>query len=540
MKQGQRRLLREQMMSRRVVEYFIAGKSLNEICKLTKRGKRKVAKLRDLAEQHGYFAGVPLPVYPARIFPDAIDRRTLRTSQINDLLLTHKEWIAGKFLEGWSAITVFEELPAKVNRSTFYRFLNRHGIAVNSDTPERITPEIIHQPGEALQVDWGLLRTIVDPLTGKKKRLWAFVGVLGFSRYMMVRLVWTMDTATTLAVLADMLSELGGVPFKVTSDNPKCFALVADRYDPLLNPAYERFAAHYGITIECLPPRDPKKKGKVERLMPYVRRLYEAHGSTWSGIEESQSYLDKKLVLANERRHGTTTKKPIEQFIEVEAKALKPLPALAFEVEEYHAGTVRKDGCLRFRGKYYSVDASYIGKHCIVIGSGTTVSIYCDGKLIETHARLTKGDYQTKSIKPQHLAPWQRSMQETSVYRDRAQRLGAYVDQFITKLLAQGRGFIDFRKVWGVLSLDKTYDAALINEACRLALAEDRLSYRVVKRYLAFGVKSIYNDDTNEIPLISNDDTVRNETNKFVRSLCEYRQIINSKKGKDPSCQLNH
>ena len=29
--------------------------------------------------------------------------------------------------------------------------------------------------------------SVVDPETGKRKALWAFVGVLGFSRYMMVR-----------------------------------------------------------------------------------------------------------------------------------------------------------------------------------------------------------------------------------------------------------------------------------------------------------------------------------------------------------------
>jgi len=41
---------------------------------------------------------------------------------------------------------------------------------------------------------------------------------------------------------------------------------------------------HYQVQMECLPPRDPQKKGKVERMMPYVRRLFQAHGE-WQGIE---------------------------------------------------------------------------------------------------------------------------------------------------------------------------------------------------------------------------------------------------------------
>lgn len=61
--------------------------------------------------------------------------------------------------------------------------------------------EIIHKPGEALIVDWGKLREVIDPLTGKKRTLWVLSGVLGYSRYLMARLVWTNATETTLLAL---------------------------------------------------------------------------------------------------------------------------------------------------------------------------------------------------------------------------------------------------------------------------------------------------------------------------------------------------
>ncbi len=34
--------------------------------------------------------------------------------------------------------------------------------------------------------------------------------------------------------IESMLQEIGGVPRKLTSDNPKCFATKADKYDPKL------------------------------------------------------------------------------------------------------------------------------------------------------------------------------------------------------------------------------------------------------------------------------------------------------------------
>jgi len=86
---------------------------------------------------------------------------------------------------------------------------------------------------------------------------------------------------TTIDAIESMFREIGGVPERLTSDNPKCFAIEASPYEPLLNPGLELFLSHYKVQMECLPPADPQKKGKVERMMPYVRRIYEAHGKEW-------------------------------------------------------------------------------------------------------------------------------------------------------------------------------------------------------------------------------------------------------------------
>ena len=111
-----------------------------------------------------------------------------------------------------------------------------------------------------------------------------------------------------------MYDEIGGVPLRTTSDNPKIFALQAHRHEPLIHPVYERFATHYDTIIECLPPRDPEKKGKVERPVPYIRRLMEAYAGDRNDIAAIQEYLNHKLVIANTRRHGTTRERPVDRF----------------------------------------------------------------------------------------------------------------------------------------------------------------------------------------------------------------------------------
>jgi hypothetical protein len=54
----------------------------------------------------------------------------------------------------------------------------------------------------------------------------------------------------------------------------------------------------------------------------------------------------------------------------------------------------------------------------------------------------------------------------------------------VVGLLQQGQGFIDTRKIWGILSLDKRYGGDRINEACRRALEMQSLSYQTVKHLL--------------------------------------------------------
>ena len=515
-------------MERKIVEQLVSGKSFNSVCRDLKAGRNRVSHIREMAREYGYLDGsTPLPPYPEALFPDPLDGRSQQKSEADMQLQGQLPWIEDRLLAGWQPISIYEELPARneflmlIGRSSFYRFLHRYKLTgIGEEARRKVVGEIIHAPGEALIIDWGKLRNVIDPETGKKRTLWAFVGVMGHSRYMMVRLVWTYDVTTTLTVLEDIIKELDGVPKKIVSDNPKCFALEASKYEPLLNPAYERFAWHYGIQIECLPPRTPELKGKVERMMPFVRRLYQAHGDGWYGITESQEYINKKVVIANERIHGTTRRKPINVFSEEERAALKSLPAIAYEIEEFHEGPVRKDGHVRFRNKYYSVEEEYCSHKVIVIGNSKQVSIYHKGKLIEVHNRITD-PYISKSTKDCHKTPWERSIREGSYYRKTAAKLGPYVEEVVVRLLKQGNGFIDTRKIWGILALDKKYADAEINEACRKALSVEAYGYRSILTLLELEAEARIEQETGKDIMPQH-----TKTYKFTRPIEEYQELL--------------
>lgn len=517
------RMQRVFQMERKIVEALIANKSHNQIALDLRVGKRRIGRIRWRAEAAGYLSGVTaLPPFPEALFAANTYSHLIPGSDVDLELIVHKDWIRERLAIGWTPISVFEELPIKVGRSSFYRFLKRHHLDRVGEDHRWATPEIRHQPGEALLVDWGKLCSAINPKTGKRQTLWAFVGVLGYSRYIMVRLMWTCDSATTLAALGGMFLEMGGVPKRLTSDNPKVFCLEASRYEALLNPVYERFAAHYNTTIECLPPRDPEKKGKVERPMPYVRRLSESFAGDKGDVAAFQSFMERKLVIANDRKHGTTLEAPLKRLLEEEVHTLKALPAMAYEQEEFHEGVVRQDNHVRFRDKYYSVDGGCRGQTVQIIGSQAQVKIYFKGKLEETHDRVWARD-QSKSTKEHHMAPWTRAMEDTSYLRLRAQEFGPFTDAVITHFIAKGNGLIDFRRVWGVLSLGKSASRESVEDACRKAIETGEISFRGVRAFLVggglagLGAKGLGGGGTN----------------KFVRPVREYEEFIASQTFKE-------
>jgi hypothetical protein len=165
---------RKRFMDRKIVELFLQGKSAREIMRQLIIGDRRVGKIRCLAEEYGYLTprgteGPPatqLPPYPEALFPYGPDGRACKASEANTLILPRKDWITECLTAGWHPISVFEELQLAVSRSSFYRFLHRHGLSqVGDNARRRVVPEIM----EAAMKKWanyGVLRGARGKLSG--------------------------------------------------------------------------------------------------------------------------------------------------------------------------------------------------------------------------------------------------------------------------------------------------------------------------------------------------------------------------------------
>lgn len=522
-------------VDRKIVEGLGNGRSLTWLTKATGKGKGYVIKTRDLALERGYivlatevgskekrftFGATPLPPFPEALFL-FVDGRGERVCETDVTMEPQAEWVKDRLEAGWSPQTIFEELPLSVPRSNFYRYLDRHNL--KPTFPSTNILELVHEPGECLQIDWGKLFDVPGEVTGKKKTVWIFIGILGHSRYEMAHVVERLDFVTTITVLISMLEEIGGVPHKITSDNPKVFVKEADKYEPLINPAFERFAAHYGFTVEALPPRTPELKGKVERMVPMKRRLFESYAIDKYSLESAQVHIDQKLKLTNERKHGAHQQKPIEVFLNDEASRLKALPVLPYEVEAIESSTVRKDGYVRFANKFYRVDPSLRKESALVIANTRQVSIYVKGRLLVVYERIT-AKFETKACKDHLKEPWENTLRDHGHYLKQARSIGVNVERLIGIVLARGEGFVDTKVVWGILTLNKKYMNADIDKACLSALELAQVNLRTVRQLL----NTMAKPKTKAPPRDNESSSIggQGKGGKFTRPMSDYKQHL--------------
>ena len=131
---------------------------------------------------------------------------------------------------------------------------------------------VLHfEPSEAAQVDFGKGLDIRDAFTGVVLWTWIFVMTLCFSRHAYAEVVTDQSVSTWLACHRRAFEYFGGIPGKMIIDNLKSAITRACFHDPDVQRSYAELAEGYGFLISPCPPGDPKKKGRVESGVKYVK-----------------------------------------------------------------------------------------------------------------------------------------------------------------------------------------------------------------------------------------------------------------------------
>jgi transposase len=196
-------------------------------------------------------------------------------------------------------------------------------------------------PGHQAQMDWGEYRL------GKRK-VYAFVGVLGYSRWLYVEYVDSMRSERLIDCHRRMLADFGGVPGEILYDNMKTVVTQRDAYGRgrhRFQDAIWAFAGDCGYRPRLCRPARPQTKGKVECSIDYIANSFFHPFVTRLALEGRAPDLEELnaaarhwcATVANTRVHSTTGEQPRAR-LPADQAAMHPYTAPLTKPETVVAG----------------------------------------------------------------------------------------------------------------------------------------------------------------------------------------------------------
>lgn len=486
---------------RQIIARMRQGDTDREIRRLNLCGRRKAAELREAAMSRGWLTPEsPLPedAELAAVFEKNPSPRKSNLSSV----ATHGEEIRAWHREGLSGVVIHEALRRRHGYTGHYSAVRRYLQNLETENPERTT-WLEFEPGDAAQVDFGKGPRIVDAMTGESIDAWFFVMTLAWSRHQYVELVRDQSTDTWLRCHRNAFRFFNGVPKRVIIDNPKCAITRASFHDPEVSRSYGEFASSYGFKIAPCPPRDPKKKGRVEAGVKYVKRNFLPLRTFRSLQDANDQVTEWILSTAGKRIHGTTKTPPLAAFEKTESCLLTPIPEKTPEIASWAKAKLHGNCHLQYQKSYYSAPYRYVSRELWIRATVSTLQVYSGHEMIAVHPRKNRpGDRSTvrDHLPPEHVAYL---MRDPSWCRKKAVEIGPECARLIEALFSD-KVLEKLNAAQGIIGLAKPYGVERVEAACRRALLFNDPKYKTVKRILSRGLDQAPDPSAQlEMPLLS-------------------------------------
>ncbi len=345
-----------------VQRLFKQGYSARAIARLTGYSRNTVAKLLDQA--------APAPF-----------QKPPRASQLDPF----KPYLLQRFQEcPLSAVRLLEEVrPMGYTGSlcVLRRFLA--GLRTQHQAQAKATVRFETPPGQQAQADWAYAGKLADA-AGQLRQVYIFTFVLGYSRMLFVRFTTSMSLATLIDCHQQAFAYLGGWPRVILYDNMKQVKLGPGRW----NEAFLDFARHYGFTPKTHRPYRPRTKGKVERMVDYVKDNF-LLGRTFADLDDlnglGRAWLDQ---TANVRIHGTTQQRPVDLWPQ---EGLTPSGSMTeYRFLDPVRRSVSMEALVHYQGSRYSVPPAYAGQSVEVAACGGQIVIRTADTVIAEHRQAAQ------------------------------------------------------------------------------------------------------------------------------------------------------
>ena len=255
-----------------------------------------------------------------------------------------------------------------------------------------------------------------------------------------------------------------------------------DSDDPIYNPRFLGFAAHYGFRPVACRPRRPQTKGKVERPFSYIESSL-LGGRTFRGLGHLNETAAWWLAeVADVRVHGQTKARPIDRHAE-ERPHLVPLPARAYDAAEVVYRTVDAEGFVVYRQNFYATPWRLIGQVVAVRVTEDELVIHDKTFAEAARHRLSPRTVAGRRSDCPDREPPRDARRRSEQLAGRFAEFGPTGTQFLEGLLAGNRS--GKNQAERILSLAAAYPRADVLAALERAVRYGAFSLPAVQRILA-------------------------------------------------------
>jgi transposase len=254
-------------------------------------------------------------------------------------LVGHREQIAA-WLQHDLTLAKVQVLLGRRGVVVPYRTLHRYAVAELGFGRRQPTVRVADgDPGGEVQVDFGRLGLIPDPVRGARRVVHGLIFTAVYSRHMFVYPTHRQTLEEVIAGFEAAWAFFDGVFKVIIPDNLKAIVDQADATDPRFNDAFREYAQARGFVIDPARVRRPRDKPRVERVVQYVRSSFFA-GEDFADLPDCRGRAATWCAqVAGQRIHGTTCARPGEVFAVEEAPLMLPAPAGPFSIPPSRAGT---------------------------------------------------------------------------------------------------------------------------------------------------------------------------------------------------------
>ena len=400
------------------------------------------------------------------------------------LLLAHEEqiraWVKGGDGRDALSIVKIEELLARQGVRVPYRTLHRFAVAQCGFRVRSGTVRVADgAPGVECQIDFAQLGLLHDLETGRKRRVHALIFTAVLSRHMFVWLTYSQTLPAVIAGCEAAWEFFGGCFQVLIPDNMKPVVTNADAVNPQLSKGWLDYAQHVGFATDPARVRSPQDKPRVERAVQYVRGNFWA-GECFSDLADAQARVEAWCrERAGMRIHGTTARRPLEMFTELESGCLLTVPA-PYDVPIFTRVKVHRDFHVEVARALYSVPEHLLGAYLDARADSALVTLYTTGaagagRLVKTHPRQPPGGRSTdRDDLPEHKAGY--ALRDLSRLIGACAGHGQHIGIYAERLLEDPLPWTRMRAVYRLLGLVRRYGPAPVEAACERSLDLDVVS----------------------------------------------------------------